>query len=112
MNYQMAEMKVQEISKGFAIPGTVEYLIKWEWNQDEQFEDALDRAVVNVALKTATKKQYPRLMRYSLISWIYGAWIELRSYISYVRGKYYVEFLPQALKRLGCDKIFFSRMTV
>ena len=86
----------------------LEYLLIWQWNNDEYYQDALDRAVVVAALKLAFWRKYPYLRRMPLMMTISGMWYELRAFISYERGKFFSNFEKRALCKLGCSKIFME----
>jgi len=85
---------------------SLEYLLTWEWNNDEYYEDALERGVVVAALKLAFFREHPIIRRVRLVDMLCCAWYEISAFISYERGKFYTDFSERALKKLGCIKVF------
>jgi hypothetical protein len=80
---------------------TVEHLIKWTFNTDGLFVNDLERACIMTALRLTLRRKYPILDRFPLLRFFPFLWLELREFLSYETGKYYVKFRPMALKKLG-----------
>ena len=85
---------------------SLEYTLRIEWNYDEYFYDALDKAIVVAAMKLAFIREHPIICRVWLVSMLCCAWIELGAFILYERGKFFTNFRERAFRKFGCSKIF------
>jgi hypothetical protein len=86
----------------------VEYLLTFGWNNDEYLADAKDRATIVAALKLALWRKYPVICRWRFVRVISSAWYEFFAFLSYERGKYFIDFEKRALRELGCTKVFME----
>ena len=87
---------------------TVEHLIKWKFNADGLFVNELERAAIMTALRLTIIREYPILRRFPLLRFLAFLWLQLREFFSYEFGKYYIEFRPIALKKLGRQEVFME----
>ena len=85
---------------------SLEYIPKFEWNYDEYFDDALDKAIVVAAMKLGFIREHPIIRRVWLVNMLCCAWIELGAFILYERGKFFTNFRERAFRKFGCSKIF------
>ena|GEM_PF-4101598 len=76
-------------------------LLTWHFNADELIEDALDKAIFITAKKLCLWDKYPALRCIKLLIILSSAWIELRAFISYERGKLYSDFRAGVLRKLA-----------
>lgn len=81
-------------------------VVKFDWNNDEYWDDAIWRGAVVGSLKLALLREYPILRRMRIIQILCFAWIELRAFIDYERGKFFLNFGKRALDKFGCSKVF------
>jgi hypothetical protein len=86
---------------------SLEQLVKFEWNNDEYWDDALWRGAVVCALKLRWKKSHPRWDRIMLAKLLVFAWIEFRAFVDYEQGRFFVRYGKDAMNRLGCSKVFY-----
>ena len=84
----------------------LESVVKFDWNSDEYWDDAIWRGAVVGALKLALLREYPIIRHVRLIQVLCFAWVELRAFIDYERGKFFVNYGKRALAKFGCSKIF------
>ena len=98
--YALEKVNVTEFEK------SIEYILRIKWNYDEYFYDALDKAIVVAALKLAFIREHPIICRVRLVQILCCAWIELRAFILYERGKFFTNFRERAFRKFGCSKIF------
>ena len=87
---------------------TVEHLIKWQFNADGLFVNELERAAIVTALRLTLLREYPILRRFPLLRFLAFLWLQLGEFFSYEFGKYYVEFRPMALIKLGRKDVFME----
>ena len=74
--------------------------LTWVFNMDEYRDDAIARGIAAMAAKLILWRKHPYLRRVSLLTTLSSAWVELRAFISYERGKFYTQFVPDVIRQL------------
>jgi hypothetical protein len=87
---------------------SIEYMLRWEWSNDEYLDDAIDRATCVAAVKLAFWRKNPKVSSVRLVRIISSAWFELCAFFSYERGKYYIDFRERVFRKLGRSEVFME----
>ena len=61
----------------------------------EYQDDAVDRSLAVAAAKLIFWRKYPKVSGVRFLGILSGAWFEISAFISYERGKFFVDFLPK-----------------
>jgi len=74
--------------------------LTWFFNMDEHRDDSKARGIATMAAKLIFWRKHPYLGRVSLLTTLSSMWVELRAFVSYERGKFYTQFVPDVIRQL------------
>ena len=66
----------------------------------EYQDDAVDRGLAVAAAKLIFWRKHPKVCGVRFLTILSGAWFEISAFISYERGKFFVDFLPKVRREL------------
>ena len=66
----------------------------------EYRDDAVDRGLAVAAAKLIFWRKHPKISGVRFLSVLSSAWFEISAFISYERGKFFVDFLPKVRRQL------------
>jgi len=94
--------KIPEIS----YKGSLENIIRFEWHDDDDFDNTIDRAVIALIEKLAFLRKYPVIRRVYFAAFFLGAFFEFRAFILQETREFYSHYFYGVLKKFGCTEVF------